>query len=54
METHEFVKLSALAERLGWRRRVSTGVHVVDLLLSRTTTDLIAALAENRDRERSG
>jgi hypothetical protein len=50
METQEFVKLSTLAERLGWRRRESTGVHLVDLLLSRTVSDLIAALAENRDR----
>lgn len=50
METQEFVKLSTLAERLGWQRRESTGVHLVDLLLGRTVSDLIAALAENRDR----
>ena len=49
METQEFVKLSTLAERLGWQRRESTGVHVVDLLVSRTVVDLIAALAQNRD-----
>ena len=49
METQEIVKLSALAERLGWQRRESTGVHVVDLLVSRTVSDLIAALAQNRD-----
>jgi len=49
METREIIKLSALAERLGWQRRDSTGVHIVDLLVSRTVTDLIAALAENRD-----
>jgi primosomal replication protein N len=54
MEQREIVELSALVERLGWRRRVSTGVHVVDLLLSRTATDLIAALAENRDQEPRG
>jgi hypothetical protein len=53
METQEFVKLSTLAERLGWQRRESTGVHVVDLLLSRTVSDLIAALAENRDLSRA-
>jgi len=49
METREIIKLSALAERLGWQRPASTGVHVVDLLLSQTVTDLIAALAENRE-----
>ena len=49
MESQEIIKLSTLAERLGWRRRDSTGVHVVDLLVSRTVTDLIAALAENRN-----
>lgn len=49
MESQEIIKLSMLAERLGWRRRDSTGVHVVDLLVSRTVTDLIAALAENRN-----
>ncbi|MFJ8964593.1 hypothetical protein ACIRG5_34900 [Lentzea sp. NPDC102401] len=49
MDTHEIIKLSALAERLGWQRRESTGVHVIDLLLSRSVTDLISALAENRD-----
>ncbi len=54
METREIVELSALVERLGWRRRVSTGVHVVDLLLSRTATDLITALAEHRQPEPSG
>ncbi|WP_157529676.1 hypothetical protein [Nocardia sp. NRRL S-836] len=52
MEPQEIVTLSALAERLGWRQRVPTGVHVVDLLLSRTATDLISALADDRDRER--
>ena len=50
METQEIIKLSTLAERLGWQRRESTGVHMIDLLLSRTVTDLISALAENRDR----
>ncbi|GAA3660058.1 hypothetical protein C8D88_105541 [Lentzea atacamensis] len=49
METQEIIKLSALAERLGWQRRESTGVHVVDLLVSRSVSDLIAALAQNRD-----
>ena len=49
MTTQEIIKLSALAERLGWQRRESTGVHLVDLFLSRTVTDLIAALAQNRD-----
>jgi hypothetical protein len=49
METQEIIKLSAFVERLGWQRRESTGVHLVDLLLSRTVSDLIAALAENRD-----
>lgn len=49
METQEIIKLSALVERLGWQRRESTGVHLVDLLVSRTVTDLIAALAQNRD-----
>ena len=49
METQEIIKLSALVERLGWQRRDSTGVHLVDLLVSRTVTDLVAALAENRD-----
>ena len=53
METQEITTLSALAGRLGWQPlRLSAGVHVVDLLLSRTATDLIAALAENRDPER--
>ena len=50
METQEIIGLSALAERLGWQRPESKGVHVVDLLLSRTVSDLIAALAENRER----
>jgi hypothetical protein len=54
METREIIKLSALAERLGWQPRIrnceSAGVHIVDLLLSRTVSDLIAALAEHRDR----
>lgn len=50
MDTQEIIKLSTLAERLGWQRRESTGVHIVDLLLGRTVSDLIAALAENRDR----
>ena len=50
METQEIGPLSALAERLGWRRRESTGVHVVDLLVSRAVSDLIAAVAENRER----
>ena len=49
METREIIKLSALVERLGWQRRESTGVHLVDLLVSQTVTDLIAALAQNRD-----
>jgi hypothetical protein len=49
METQEIIKLSAFVERLGWQRRESTGVHLVDLLRSRTVSDLIAALAENRD-----
>ncbi|WP_154697531.1 hypothetical protein [Lentzea guizhouensis] len=52
MEPQEIIKLSAFVERLGWRsRRVSPSVHVVDLLLNRTATDLIAVLAENRDPE---
>ncbi|WP_329790252.1 hypothetical protein V1227_40010 [Lentzea sp. DG1S-22] len=50
MDTPEVTKLSTLAERLGWQRRESTGVHVVDLLLARGVSDLIAALAENRER----
>ena len=50
MDTQEFTKLSTLAERLGWQRREFTGVHVIDLLLSRSVSDLIAALAEDRDR----
>lgn len=50
MDTQEIIKLSTLAERLGWQRRESTGVHLIDLLLSRPVSDLIAALAENRDR----
>lgn len=50
MDHEETEKLSTRVERLGWQRRESTGVHVVDLLLSRTVSDLIAALAENRDR----
>ena len=49
METQEIIKLSALVERLGWQRSASTGVHLVDLLVSQTVTDLIAALAQNRD-----
>jgi hypothetical protein len=53
MDTQEIIKLSALAERLGWQPRIpdrkSRGVHVVDLLVSRTVVDLIAALAQNRD-----
>ncbi len=49
METQEIIKLSALVERLGWQRRDSAGVHLVDLLVSRTVADLVAALAENRD-----
>jgi hypothetical protein len=49
METQEIIKLSTLAERLGWQRHESTGVHVVDLLVSRAVSDLIAALAQNRD-----
>jgi hypothetical protein len=49
MDTQEIIKLSTLAERLGWQRRESTGVHLIDLLLSRPVSDLIAALAENRD-----
>ncbi|USX52423.1 MULTISPECIES: hypothetical protein [Lentzea] len=50
METQEVRPLSALVERLGWQRRESTGVHVVDLLVSRGFSDLIAVLAENRER----
>ncbi|MFD4642970.1 hypothetical protein ACFWN2_37070 [Lentzea sp. NPDC058436] len=50
METQEIVTLSALVERLGWRRRESVGVHVVDLLVARRVSDLIAAVAENRER----
>jgi len=50
METRETTQLSALVERLGWQRRESRGVHVVDLLLSRGVSDLIAALAEQRER----
>ncbi|MGW6445024.1 hypothetical protein [Lentzea sp. NPDC055074] len=50
MDTQEIIKLSTLAERLGWQRRESRGVHIVDLLLGRTVSDLITALAENRDR----
>ncbi|WP_189155935.1 hypothetical protein [Lentzea pudingi] len=50
MDTREIVKLSAVVERLGWRRRESTGVHVVDLLVSRRVSDLISALAEHRER----
>ncbi|MEV6716095.1 hypothetical protein AB0M48_29085 [Lentzea sp. NPDC051208] len=50
MDTQDITKLSTLAERLGWQRRESTGVHLIDLLLSRPASDLIAALAENRDR----
>ncbi|SES04159.1 hypothetical protein SAMN05216188_12064 [Lentzea xinjiangensis] len=50
METQQTVELSALVERLGWRRRESTGVHLVDLLLGRSVSDLVAALAEHRDR----
>lgn len=50
MDAQEIIKLSTLAERLGWQRRESTGVHVVDLLLSRSVSDLIAALAEHRER----
>jgi len=49
MDMQEIIKLSVLVERLGWQRRDSTGVHLVDLLVSRTVTDLVAALAENRD-----
>ena len=49
METQEIIKLSTLAERLGWQRRASTGVHVVDLLVSQTVVDLLAALAQIRD-----
>ena len=49
METQEIIKLSALIERLGWQRPASTGVHLVDLLVTQTVTDLIAALAQNRD-----
>ncbi|MFD9705946.1 hypothetical protein [Lentzea sp. NPDC059081] len=52
MDTQEF-KLSTLAERLGWQRREPRGVHVVDLLLSRTVSDLIAALAEHRSGDGS-
>ena len=50
MERQEITKLSTLAERLGWQRCESTGVHVVDLLVSCAVSDLIAALAQNRDR----
>ncbi|SDH19291.1 hypothetical protein SAMN05216553_117143 [Lentzea fradiae] len=54
METQETVGQPTRVERLGWQRRESNGVHVVDLMLSRTVSDLIAALAENlaanRDR----
>ncbi|GAB2868509.1 hypothetical protein [Lentzea nigeriaca] len=54
METQEIIKLSTLAERLGWQPKIlrdgqSTGVHVVDLLVSRAVSDLIAALAQNRN-----
>jgi hypothetical protein len=49
MEMQEIIKLSVLVERLGWQRPASTGDHLVDLLVSRTVTDLIAALAQNRD-----
>ncbi|HUQ56899.1 hypothetical protein [Lentzea sp.] len=52
METQDTTTLSALAERLGWRRRASAGVHLVDLLVGRTVVDLIAVLAENRDGPR--
>ncbi|WP_186762957.1 hypothetical protein [Lentzea tibetensis] len=50
MDTQDIPKLSTLAERLGWSLCVSTGVHVVDLLLSSTATDLISVLADSRDR----
>ncbi len=54
METQEITALSTLAERLGWQprtgRREFAGVHVVDLLVGRAVVDLIAVLAEHRER----
>ncbi|GLZ33546.1 hypothetical protein Lesp02_57340 [Lentzea sp. NBRC 105346] len=55
MDTQDIPKLSSLAERLGWAPRmstgrVSTGIHVVDVLQSRSATDLISLLADSRER----
>ncbi|HEX7301741.1 hypothetical protein [Lentzea sp.] len=49
MESQEIVKLSALAERLGWRLPACAGAHLIDLLVARTVVDLVAVLAEDRD-----